>query len=133
MTSPVLRTESVTAAVAGLAARCDGPTLATLTAALGGAVYARPETLPGGPHTADTIATACARLAGVIGRHPTMIDADVAAYAVILPVESVAFAADRTGFTHYIQLPGVHTEPLYSDRWNYLIESITAMIDAANR
>ena len=131
-TDPVLRTEPVTAAVTGLAARCDGPTLATLTNTLD-TVTARPETLPGSPRTADTIATACARLAGLIGRHPTMIDADVVAYAVILPGERVAFAADRTGFTHYIQLPGVPTEPLYSDRWDHVIESITAMIDATAR
>jgi hypothetical protein len=132
MTAPVLRTESITAAVTRLAARCDGPTLATLTNILD-TVTARPETLPGGPHTADTLATECARLAGLIGRHPTIIDADVVAYSVILPGDSVAFAADRTGLTHFIPLPGVPTEPLYSDRWSHLIEGITAMIDATAR
>jgi hypothetical protein len=103
-----------------------------VTATLG-AVNARREALPGNPHTADSITIACERLAGVLGRHPHMIDPDVAAYAVILPGDSATFATDRTGFTHRVQLPGVPTEPLDSDRWNDLIDAITAMIDAVAR
>ncbi|GAA3949947.1 hypothetical protein [Actinoplanes auranticolor] len=129
-TAPVLRTESVTAAVKGLAARCDGPTLATLTAA-GDTVTARPETLPGGAQTADSIAATCAAMARLIARHPAMLTADVAGYAVILPGERFAFAADRTGVTHHIQLPGVPTESLRADRWDAMIDSIAAMITAA--
>ena len=105
MTAPTLRTDSITAAVRAVAARCDTPTLATLTAA-GDTVTGRPETLPGGPHTADTIAATCAGMADLIARHPATLTADVTAYAVILPGERVAFAADRTGVTHHIQLPG---------------------------
>nr|WP_255644703.1 hypothetical protein [Actinoplanes polyasparticus] len=130
MTAPVLRTESIAAAVTGLAARCDGPTLATLTAA-GDTVTARPETLPGGVTTADSIPAAMAGMARLIARHPAMFTADVAGYAVILPGERVVFAADRTGATHHIQLPGVPTEPLRADRWDAMIDSITAMITAA--
>ncbi len=129
-TAPALRTASVTAAVTGLAARCDGPTLATLTAA-GDTVTARPETLPGGPLSADSIAATLAGMARLIARHPAMFTADVAGYAVILPGERVAFAADRTGTAHHIQLPGVPTEPLRPDRWDTMIDSITAMITAA--
>ena len=129
-TAPVLSTASVTAAVTGLAARCDAPTLATLTAA-GDTVTARPETLPGGTQTADSIAATCAGMARLITRHPAMFTADIAAYAIILPGERVAFAADRTGRTHHIQLPGVPTEPLRTDRWDAMINSITAMITAA--
>jgi hypothetical protein len=128
--APVLRTESVTAAVTGLAARCDGPTLATLTAA-GDTVTARPETLPGGPLTADSIAATCAGMARLIARHPAMFTADVAGYAVILPGERVAFAADSTGVTHHIQLPGVPAESLRADRWGAMIDGISAMITAA--
>lgn len=131
-TAPVLRTASVIAAVKGLAARCDGPTLATLTAT-GDMVTARPETLPGGAQTADSIATALAGMARLIARHPAMFTADIAGYVVILPGERVAFAADRTGRTHHIQLPGVPTEPLRADRWDTMIDSITAMITAATR
>ncbi|WP_236718647.1 hypothetical protein [Actinoplanes sp. TFC3] len=130
MTAPVLRTESVTAAVTGLAARCDGPTLATLTA-VGDTVTARPETLPGGPRTADSITVACERMATVIARHPAMFTAEVVAYAVILPGDGVAFAADRTGLTHFIPLTGVPSEPLHSTRWDDLVASLHAMIDAA--
>ncbi len=131
-TAPVLRTASVTAAVKGLAARCDGPTLVTLTAT-GDTVAARPETLPGGVPTADSIAAACAGMARLIARHPAMFTADVAGYAVILPGERVAFAADRTGERYRIPLPGVPTEPLRADRWDAMIDSVTAMITAATR
>ena len=131
-TAPVLRTASVIAAVTGLAARCDGPTLATLTAT-GDTVTARPETLPGGAQTADSIAAALAGMARLIARHPAMFTADVAGYAVILPGERVAFATDRTGTTHHIQLFGVPTEPLRADRWDAMIDSITAMITAVAR
>ena len=130
MTAPVLPTTSVTAAVTGLAARCDGPTLATLTAT-GDTVAARPETLPGGVTTADSIAATCAGMARLIARHPAMFTADVAGYAVILPGERVAFAADRTGERYRIPLSGVPTEPPRADRWDAMIDSITAMITAA--
>jgi hypothetical protein len=130
MTAPVLRTESVTAAVTGLAARCDGPTLATLTA-VGDTVTARPETLPGGPRTADSITVACERMAAVIARHPAMFTTEVAAYAVILPGEGIALAADRTGLTHFIPLAANPSEPLHSTRWDDLVASLHAMIDAA--
>ncbi|BCJ51789.1 hypothetical protein Asp14428_32640 [Actinoplanes sp. NBRC 14428] len=92
---------------------------------------ARPETPPGGPLTADSIAATCTAMARLITRHPAMFTADVAGYAVILPGERVAFAADRTGVTHHIQLSGVPTEPLRADRWDAMIDSITAMITAA--
>jgi hypothetical protein len=126
---PGLRTESVTAAVTRIAARCDGPTLATLTT-IGDTVTARPETLPGGAHTADSITTACASQAALITRHPSMFPADVAGYAVILPGEGVAFAADRTGFVHFVELPGARPEPVHSHRWDTLTENIMAMVDA---
>jgi hypothetical protein len=131
MTAPVLRTASVTAAVTGLAARCDGPTLATLTAA-DDTVTARPETLPGGPHTADSIAATLAGMARMIARHPAMFTADLAGYAVILPGERVAFAADRRGITHHILLPGTATEPARRDRWGAINDGLTAMINTAH-
>jgi hypothetical protein len=131
-TAPAFPATAITVAVRTIAADCDGPTLATLTAA-GATVTGRPETLPGGPHAADTIATACADMARLIARHPATLTADVTAYAVILPGERVAFAADRTGTTHHIQLPGVPTEPLRADRWDAMVDSITAMVNAATR
>ncbi|MET0494339.1 MAG: hypothetical protein ABW000_14525 [Actinoplanes sp.] len=131
-TAPVLRTESVTAAVKGLAARCGGPTLATLTAT-GDTVTARTETLPGGAPTADNIAATLAGMARLIARHPARFTADVAGYAVILPGERVAFAADRTGQRYRIPLSGVPTEPQRADRWDAMIDSVTAMITAATR
>lgn len=131
-TDPGLRTGAVTAAVTHIAARCDGPTLATLTIA-GDTVTARLETLPGGVQTADSITAACAGMAGLITRHPTMFPAEVAGYAVILPGERVAFAADRTGFVHFIELPGVPAEPVHSHRWDTLTENIVAMVDALPR
>ncbi len=124
--------ESVTAAVTAVAARCDTPTLVTLTGT-SGAVTGRQEALPGGPVTADTIAATCVGMARLIARHPATLTADVAGYAVILPGERVAFAADRAGHTHHIQLSGVPTEPLRADRWDAMIDSITAMIKTATR
>ena len=124
--------EFVTAAVSAVAARCDTPTVVTLTGT-GGAVTGRPEALPGGPVTADTIAAACAGMARLIARHPGTLTADVTGYAVILPGERVAFAADRAGRTHHLQLPGVPTEPLCTDRWGAVCDGLTAMIKAATR
>jgi hypothetical protein len=72
-------------------------------------------------------------MARLIACHRAALTADVVGYAVILPGERVAFAADRTGLTHHIQLPGVPTEPLRADRWGAMIDSITAMINAATR
>jgi hypothetical protein len=131
-TVPTPAIESVTAAVTAVAARCDTPALVTLTGT-GGAVTGRQEALPGGPVTADSIAAVCAGMARLIARHPGTLTADVTGYAVILPGERVAFAADRAGRTHHIQLPGVPTEPLRADRWGAMIDSITAMINAAAR
>ena len=125
-----LVSESVTAAVKAVAADCATPTVVTLTGT-GTAVTGRPETLPGGPATPDTIATSTATLARLIGRHPATLTTDVTGYAVILPGERVAFAADRAGTTYHIQLPRVPTEPLRADRWDAMIHGVTAMIRAA--
>jgi hypothetical protein len=129
VTAPLV-TGAVTAAVKAAAADCAAPTVITLTGT-GTALTGRPETLPGGPVTPDTVAASTALLARLIGRHPAMFTADVAAYAVVLPGERVAFAADRDGSTYHIQLPGVPTEPLRSDRWDAMIDGVTAMIRAA--
>ena len=115
-----------------VAARCDGPTLATLTGT-GDAVTGRPETLPGGPRPPTPSPPALAGMARLIARHPAMFTADVAGYAVVLPGERVAFAADRTGRRYHIPLSGVPTEPLRADRWDAMIDSVTAMITAATR
>ena len=72
-------------------------------------------------------------MARLITRHPGMFPGDVAGYAVILPGERVAFAADRTGVSHHIQLPGAPTEPLRADRWGTVCDGLTAMINAATR
>lgn len=59
-----------------------------------------------------------------------MFDPDVFGYALILPGERVAFAADRTGTGHAIQLPGAPTEALRADRWSPIRDALTAMTDA---
>ncbi|ROP28101.1 hypothetical protein [Couchioplanes caeruleus] len=129
-TAPQFTTESLAAAVKSVAANCDTPTVVTLTAA-GATVTGRAEAVPGAPLTADAAAATLAGMARLIGRHPGMFGADVAGYALILPGERVAFAADRTGTTHHIQLPGAPTEPLRSDRWGAICDGLTAMINAA--
>lgn len=133
MTMPeFLDPELVVAVVTELAARCDHPTLAALTTT-GDAVIARPEMLPSGTDTADSLATVCADMARLIARHPAVSATDVAGYAVILPDDSVAFAADRSGFIHFIELPEVPTESVYSHRWDELTENVMAMVDALAR
>lgn len=129
-TPAAIRAESVAAAVKSVAADCDTPTVVTLTGT-GGTVTGRAETVPGAPLAANTAAAAPAAMARLIGRHPAMFDADVAGCALILPGERVAFAADRTGTTHHIQLPGAPTEPIRSDRWGGICDGLTAMINAA--
>jgi hypothetical protein len=131
VTAPLV-SESVAAAVKAVAADCAAPTVVTLTGT-GAAVTGRAEVLPGGPATPDTIAASTAALARLIDRHPAMLTAAVTAYAVVLPGERVAFAADRAGTTYHIQLPGVPTEPLRADRWDAMIDGVTAMIRAAAR
>ena len=131
-TAPQFTTESVVAAVKSVAATCAATTLVTLTAT-GDTVTGRPEAVPGGPLTADTMPATLAGMARLITRHPGMFPGDVAGYAVILPGERVAFAADRTGISHHIQLPGVPTEPLRADRWGAVCDGLTAMINAAVR
>jgi hypothetical protein len=129
-TAPQFRIESVPDAVKSVAANCDAPTLVTLTAH-GATVTARAEAWPGGTPAADGIGAALASMARLIARHPALFDATVAGYALVLPGERVAFAADRTGTTHHIQLSGVPTEPLRPDRWSAICDALTAMINAA--
>jgi hypothetical protein len=131
-TTPQTVTESLVAAVKSEAATCTAPTLITLTAT-GATVTPRRETTPGGALTADTAAATLADMALLITRHPALFDPTVYGYALVLPGERVALAADRTGVTHHIQLPGRPTEPLCADRWDAMIDSITAMITAATR
>ena len=131
-TAPQFVTESVAAAVKSVAATCAAPTLVTLTAT-GDTVTGRPEAIPGGAPTADTMPATLAGMARWISRHPGMFPGDVAGYAVILPGERVAFAVTRTGVTHPIQLPGAPTEPLRVDRWGAVCDGLTAMINAAAR
>ena len=131
-TGTVLTMKSVRDAVKSVAATCDRPMLATLTAT-GTVVTGRPEPIPGGPATADTMPATLSGMARLIGRHRGIFPTDVAGYAVILPGERVAFAVDRTGTTHHIQLHGVPTEPLRSDRWGDICDGLTAMINAATR
>ncbi|GAB1641530.1 hypothetical protein [Krasilnikovia sp. MM14-A1259] len=124
--------ETVTAAVKSVAATCTAPTLVTLTAA-GVTVTGRRETTPGGALTADNAAATLRDMAELIARHPALFDPAVFGYALILPGERIAFAADRTGVTHSIQLPGAPTEPLRVDRWGAVSDALTAMITAAVR
>lgn len=129
-TGPQFRIESVRDAVKSVAADCDAPTLVTLTANRA-TVTGRAEAWPGGAPAADAIGATLAGMARLIARHPVMFDLTVAGYALILPAERVAFAADRTGTTHHIQLPGVPTERLRRDRWSAICDGLTAMINAA--
>ncbi|GAA4466606.1 hypothetical protein [Phytohabitans houttuyneae] len=129
-TGPQFRIESVCDAVKSVAADGDAPTLVTLTAT-GATVTGRADVWPGGAPAADAIGATLAGMARLIARHPAMFDPTVAGYGVILPAERVAFAADRTGTTHHIQLPGVPTEPLRPDRWSAICDGLTAMINAA--
>ncbi|GAB1644344.1 hypothetical protein [Krasilnikovia sp. MM14-A1259] len=124
------RFKSVRDAVKLVAADSTAPTLVTLTGA-GNTVAGRAETVPGGELTADTAAAILTGMARLFARHPGMFGADVAGYAVVLPGERVAFAADRIGATHHIQLPGAPTEPLRRDRWGGIRDRLHAMINAA--
>ncbi len=128
-TRAVIGHQSVSDAVRLVAANCAAPALVTLTAA-GASVTGRRETVPGGPLSADTAPTTLAGMARLITRHPGMFDPNVYAYAVVLPTERVAFAADRDGRGHAIQLPGAPTEPLRGDRWDAIRDGLTAMINA---
>ncbi len=94
--TPHFTTESVVAAVKLVAAMCTAPTVITLTATPT-TVTGRPEVIPGGPLTADTMPATLAGMARLITRHPAMFEGDVAGYAAVLPGERVAFAADRPG------------------------------------
>ncbi|MGC9667423.1 hypothetical protein ACNTMW_12810 [Planosporangium sp. 12N6] len=117
-------------AVKLVAADCAAPTLVTLIGT-GATVTGRAEAVPGGALTADAAAATLASMAWLIARHPGMFGADVAGYAVVLPGERVAFAADRAGRTHHIQLPGAPTEPLRRDRWGGICDGLIAMINSA--
>ncbi len=130
--TPQFTIESVVAAVKSAAATCTAPTVITLTATPA-TVTGRPETTPGGPLTADTMPATLAGMARLITRHPHLFPGDVAGYAAVLPGERVAFAVERTGTTHHIQLPGAPTEPLRADRWGAVCDGLTTMINAATR
>ncbi|MFC3992676.1 hypothetical protein [Actinoplanes siamensis] len=114
-----------------VAATCDAPALVVLTGD-GDSVTGETVAVPGGPLTADTAPAALAAVAALIGRHPVLFPADVYGYAVILPGERAAFAADRCGITHHILLPGINTEPVRPDRWGAITDGLTAMINAAH-
>ncbi|GIM87076.1 hypothetical protein [Salinispora arenicola] len=106
------------------AQRCNGPALITLLAT-GDIVTAATHPIP----APDTIETALAGMARLIIDQGQLFGTDIAGYAVVLPGERVAVAADRTGATHHIQLPGAPTEPLRSDRWGAICDGFTAMIN----
>lgn len=127
-TAGTIAMKSVTDAVCAIASECHTPALLTLTGA-GSAITARREAVPDHAMTPDAIGATLGAMAALIARHPGMFDADVAGYAVVLPGQRVAFAVDRTGVTHHIQLPGVPTEPLRPDGWDTVINGLTAMIN----
>ncbi|MEU8663414.1 hypothetical protein [Actinoplanes philippinensis] len=114
-----------------VAATCDAPALVTLTGD-GTAFTGETVAVPGGPLTAETAPATLATMAALIGRHPALFPGDVYGYAVILPGERVAFAADRRGITHHILLSGTATEPVRRDRWGAINDGLTAMINAAH-
>ncbi len=122
--------DSVRVAVKAVAVTCDAPALVTLTGD-GATVTGETVAVPGGPLTADTAPAALATMTALIGRHPGLFPGDVYGYAVILPGERVAFAADRRGITHHILLSGTAAEPVRRDRWDAINDGLTAMINAA--
>ena len=81
-------------------------------------------------HTsADTIAAALIRLARRRIRRWRLRRADVTGYAVILPQERVAFAADRTRTLYMIELPGT---PLWEQRplrWLSIVDALATLIN----
>lgn len=131
MTTTTFSIRSVSDAIRATGDRCDAPTLMTLSAD-GPTVHARAENVPGGPLTADSAPATLAAMARLIPRHRALFaDSAVVGYAVALPGERVAFAVDSNGNRHHVQLPGAPTEPLRSDRWDAIIDSLTAMTTAA--
>jgi transcriptional regulator of nitric oxide reductase len=125
--------ESVSGIVRSIAATCTAPTVVTLITD-GTTISGRPETALREVLTADTAAATLADMALLIARHPSAFDAPtVFGYALILPGERVAFAADRTEVTHHIQLPGIPTETLRVDRWSAICDGLTTMIKSATR
>lgn len=103
-TAPQFTTESITAAVRAVAATCTAPTLVTLTAAAT-AVTGRVEAWPGGVPAPDAMGPTLAGIARLIARHRALFSGDVVAYAVILPGQRDAYAADRNGSFHFIAVP----------------------------
>lgn len=130
--------DNVVRAVKFFARQCALPALYTLTVC-GDIVRADRAPVPADALTADAIEATLADLARLIARYPAMFTEYAAdgetltGYAVILTGERVAFAVDRIGVTHHVQLPGAPTEPLRSDRWGAVCDGLTTMINAAAR